>query len=56
MHLVMVNAARGREQQSRPTRLIFDEGHHLFDAADSMFAARLSGQEAIEDSPLGDRT
>ncbi len=46
--LVMVNAARGREQHSRPTRLIFDEGHHLFDAADSMFAARLSGQEAIE--------
>jgi len=46
--LVMVNAARGREQQNRPTRLIFDEGHHLFDAADSMFAARLSGQEAIE--------
>ncbi|QTD57844.1 ATP-dependent DNA helicase [Parasphingorhabdus cellanae] len=46
--LVMVNAARGREQQNAPTRLIFDEGHHLFDAADSMFAARLSGQEAIE--------
>ncbi|VWX60942.1 ATP-dependent DNA helicase [Sphingorhabdus sp. 109] len=46
--LVMVNAARGREQQNRPTRLIFDEGHHLFDAADSMFAARLSGQETIE--------
>ncbi len=46
--LVMVNAARGREQHNRPTRLIFDEGHHLFDAADSMFAARLSGQEAIE--------
>ena len=46
--LVMVNAARGREQQNPPTRLIFDEGHHLFDAADSMFAARLSGQEAIE--------
>lgn len=46
--LVMVNAARGREKQNAPTRLIFDEGHHLFDAADSMFAARLSGQEAIE--------
>ncbi|MEH6758032.1 MAG: ATP-dependent DNA helicase [Parasphingorhabdus sp.] len=46
--LVMVNAARGREQQNAPTRLIFDEGHHLFDAADSMFAARLSGQETIE--------
>jgi len=46
--LVMVNAARGREEQNRPTRIIFDEGHHIFDAADSMFAARLSGQEAIE--------
>ncbi|MEL6875022.1 MAG: ATP-dependent DNA helicase [Pseudomonadota bacterium] len=46
--LVMVNAARGREKQSTPTRLIFDEGHHLFDAADSMFSSRLSGQEAIE--------
>jgi ATP-dependent DNA helicase DinG len=46
--LVMVNAARGREVQHRPTRIIFDEGHHLFGAADSMFSARLSGQEAIE--------
>lgn len=46
--LVMVNAARGREKQFAPTRLIFDEGHHLFDAADSMFSTRLSGQEAIE--------
>ncbi len=46
--LVMVNAARGREAATRPTRLIFDEGHHLFDAADSMFAAALTGQEAIE--------
>lgn len=46
--LVMVNAARGREAQSRPNRIVFDEGHHLFDAADSMFSAALSGQEAIE--------
>ncbi|MBY0582351.1 MAG: ATP-dependent DNA helicase [Sphingomonas sp.] len=46
--LVMVNAARGRETATRPTRYIFDEGHHLFDAADSMFAAALTGQEAIE--------
>ncbi|WP_420606300.1 ATP-dependent DNA helicase [Novosphingopyxis sp.] len=46
--LVMVNAARGREQANAPTRLIFDEGHHLFDAADSMFAAALTGQETIE--------
>ena len=46
--LVMVNAARGREGESPPTRIIFDEGHHLFDAADSIFAAALTGQEAIE--------
>ncbi len=46
--LVMVNAARGREVATRPTRYIFDEGHHLFDAADSMFAAALTGQETIE--------
>ena len=30
--LVMVNAARGRPDA--PTRIIFDEGHHLFDAAE----------------------
>ncbi len=46
--LVMVNAARGREQNGRPTRIVFDEGHHLFDAADSMFSAALTGQETIE--------
>ena len=46
--LVMVNAARGRESANKPTRIVFDEGHHLFDAADSMFSAALTGQEAIE--------
>lgn len=51
--LVMVNAARSgsggaRDPNQRPTRLIFDEGHHVFDAADSTFAATLSGQETIE--------
>ncbi len=46
--LVMVNAARGREEGNRPTRYVFDEGHHLLDAADSMFATALTGQEAIE--------
>ncbi len=30
--LVMVNAARAREDA--PGRILFDEGHHLFDAAD----------------------
>ncbi len=46
--LVMVNAARGREATTRPTRYVFDEGHHLFEAADAMFSTALSGQEAIE--------
>ena len=46
--LVMVNAARGRDHAARPTRLVFDEGHHVFEAADSTFAAALTGQETIE--------
>ncbi|GGD67970.1 ATP-dependent DNA helicase [Croceicoccus mobilis] len=54
--LVMVHAARAqsgnghREEgaATRPARIVFDEGHHLFDAADSTFAAQLSGSEAIE--------
>jgi ATP-dependent DNA helicase DinG len=46
--LVMVNAARGRDHAQRPTRIVFDEGHHVFEAADSTFSAALSGQEAIE--------
>ncbi len=44
--LVMVNAAREREDA--PRRIMFDEGHHLFDAADSTFAVAFGGQEAIE--------
>jgi ATP-dependent DNA helicase DinG len=46
--LVMVNAARGRELTTRPTRYVFDEGHHIFDAADAMFSTALTGQETIE--------
>lgn len=46
--LVMVNAARGRDAAQRPTRIVFDEGHHVFDAADSTFAAALTGAETIE--------
>ncbi len=33
---------------SQHTRYVFDEGHHLFDAADSGFCARLSGREMAE--------
>jgi ATP-dependent DNA helicase DinG len=46
--LVMVNAARGRDHAQRPTRIVFDEGHHVFDAADSTFAAALTGAETVE--------
>jgi ATP-dependent DNA helicase DinG len=46
--LVMINAARGRDASNKPSRIVFDEGHHVFDAADSTFAAALTGQEAIE--------
>ena len=44
--LVMINAARAREMA--PGRIVFDEGHHLFDAADSTFSITFGGQEAIE--------
>ncbi len=46
--LVMVQAALGPEEQRLPTRYVFDEGHHLFDAIDSAFAAHLTGRETIE--------
>lgn len=47
--LVMMQAAfGGLDDQSLPTRYVFDEGHHVFDAADSGFAAALSGLETAE--------
>lgn len=47
--LVMVQAVRGpMDSNVRPTRFVFDEGHHVFDAADSAFSALLSGREASE--------
>ena len=44
-------AARGQgsdSETSRLKRIVFDEGHHLFDAADNAFAAVFSGAEAAE--------
>ena len=47
--LVMVQAAYGGKDDRRtPTRYVFDEGHHVFDAADSAFSAYLSGRETAE--------
>ena len=36
------------EEDGRRLRYVFDEGHHLFDAADSGFSAKLSGREMAE--------
>ena len=47
--LVMAQAALGGLDDSLvPTRYVFDEGHHLLEAADSAFSVRLSGQEGRE--------
>jgi ATP-dependent DNA helicase DinG len=47
--LVMAQAALGGlDDASVPTRYVFDEGHHLLEAADSAFSVRLSGQEGRE--------
>ncbi len=47
--LVMIQAALGGlDDASVPTRYVFDEGHHLFDAADNAFSLALSGREGAE--------
>ncbi len=47
--LVMAQAALGGlDDATVPTRYVFDEGHHLLDAADNAFSVRLSGQEGRE--------
>jgi ATP-dependent DNA helicase DinG len=44
--LVMYQAALGGvDDTNLPTRYVFDEGHHVFDAADGAFSAYLSGEE-----------
>jgi ATP-dependent DNA helicase DinG len=47
--LVMTQAAwGGLDDSTVPSRYVFDEGHHVFDAADSAFSAALSGLETAE--------
>jgi ATP-dependent DNA helicase DinG len=46
--LVMVQAAQGGGEDGKPTRYVFDEGHHIFDAADGAFSAAISGAETAE--------
>src|SRR6185312_10319908 len=47
--LVMVQAALGGLDDTHlPTRFVFDEGHHVFEAADGAFSLALTAQEAAE--------
>jgi ATP-dependent DNA helicase DinG len=47
--LVMAQAAwGGLDDNAVPSRYVFDEGHHLFDAADNAFSTELSGIETAE--------
>ena len=53
MHHAAFDASRAARraddiESTQPLRIVFDEGHQLFDAADSAFAAVLSGAEAAE--------
>ncbi|MCK5375185.1 MAG: ATP-dependent DNA helicase, partial [Alphaproteobacteria bacterium] len=46
--LVMINAVQSSSSDGMPSRYIFDEGHHLFSAADSAYAAHLTARETAE--------
>jgi ATP-dependent DNA helicase DinG len=47
--LVMTQAAwGGLDDDIVPTRYVFDEGHHVFEAADSAFSSEISGMEGAE--------
>lgn len=48
--LSLIRAAQfyDTENSNLPSRYIFDEGHHLFDAADNVFSVHLTGMEATE--------
>lgn len=43
--VVMTQTALAGDDDVLPQRYIFDEGHHVFEAADSTFAGHLTGQE-----------
>ncbi len=46
--VVMLQTAMGSQNTTPPSHYIFDEGHHLFTAADNAFAAHLTGQEGYD--------
>lgn len=46
--LVVAQAASRAGDPDLPKRLVFDEGHHVFEAADSAFSIHLSGLEGAD--------
>ena len=46
--LVLTQAVMAGDDDRLPTRFVFDEGHHLFNAADSAYSANLGGLEMAE--------
>ena len=46
--LVMIQTAIATNPDELPLRYVFDEGHHLFDAADSAFAGHLTARETYD--------
>jgi ATP-dependent DNA helicase DinG len=46
--LVVAQAAMRAGDPDLPKRLVFDEGHHVFEAADSAFSVHLSGLEGAD--------
>lgn len=46
--LVMIQTADSGTDSDLPNRYIFDEGHHLFDAADSAYAGHLTALETYD--------
>lgn len=46
--LIMIQTALSSSSEELPGRYIFDEGHHLFESADSAFSAHLTGREMAD--------
>ncbi len=46
--LSLFEATLRQDDSEFPSHLVFDEGHHLFEAADSAFSIHISGQEGAE--------
>ena len=46
--LILQSVFTQKDDKATSTRLIFDEGHHVFDAADSAFSSALTASEASE--------